>query len=221
MEGIHIKPTLDGSDTLYVPSIDEHYHSTNGAVQESAHVYIDAGLAEFQKDTINILEIGFGTGLNAYLTYRYAHRFDKEIDYTGIELYPLDSSIVSKLNYADKETDRQVFQKIHTTDWGTRMKISSVFFLTKIQRNLTHLDFFSDETFDLIYFDAFAPDKQPEMWTQDIFDFLYKHTTQDGILTTYCAKGSVRRMLQKSGYKVERLPGPPGKREMIRAIKIV
>lgn len=222
MRNIRIESTLDGSNTLYVPSIDEHYHSTNGAVQESTHVYINAGLAECQKDTVNILEIGFGTGLNAYLTLLYAQRHHKNIFYTAIELYPLDNDTISRLDYTSEKqlSEKVLFEKLHTSLWNTEEEITPFFSLSKFNYDFTLLNFSFDKTFDLIYFDAFAPDKQSEMWTQDIFDFLYENTALHGILTTYCAKGSVRRMLQKSGYEVERLPGPPGKREILRATNI-
>lgn len=221
MDNVLIEPTLDGSNTLYVPSLDEYYHSVNGAKQESLHVYINAGLAECKNDSVKVLEIGFGTGLNTYLSLLYAGHSNKNIDYTALELYPLNSEVISKLNYTEKDTfsDQALFEKLHNVLWNKKEGITDFFSLTKLQCDLTKLDFNFDHKFDIIYFDAFAPEKQPEMWTPKIFDFLYSYTSQDGILTTYCAKGLVRRMLQSSGYKVERLAGPPGKREMLRAQK--
>lgn len=221
MKDIRIEPTLDGSNTLYIPSLDEHYHSVNGAVQESTHVYINAGLAQCEKDNINILEIGFGTGLNAFLTLLYTQQYCKKINYTTIELYPLDNDTISRLNYTseNESSEKLLFEKLHTSTWNIEEEITPFFSLSKFKYDLTYPDFSFEKMFDVIYFDAFAPDKQPEMWTQDTFNFLYSYTAQGGILTTYCAKGSVRRILQSSAYRVERLPGPPGKREILRAKK--
>lgn len=219
-ERVYLEKTADGSDTLFVPALNEHYHSVNGAIQESNHVFIEAGLKQLSKDNIKILEIGFGTGLNAFLTLLYAGKNNKEIFYTGLELYPLSLDLIQQLNYTQKldESEKKLFLKMHDVAWGQSEKITNSFQLAKYKRDFSILDI-DLGIFDLIYFDAFAPDKQSEMWTQDIFDYLYQHTSEGGILTTYCAKGIVRRMLQQSGYLVERLPGPPGKREMLRATK--
>lgn len=215
---VRIETTLDGSVTLYLPDIDEHYHSVNGAMQESMHVYINAGLKECKKKCINILEVGFGTGLNAYLSLLYSKENGKKIDYTAIELFPLAEEIIHKLNYASPETfSGELFERLHTSCWNVKEQITHWFDLSKFGYDFTDLNFSFDNTFDVIYFDAFAPDKQPAMWTQDIFDFLHGITAENGILTTYCAKGSVRRMLMSSGYSVQRLPGPPGKREILQA----
>lgn len=218
---IEIETTEDGSHTLYVPSMDEHYHSVRGAMQESMHVFIDAGLCCTIKDEISILEIGFGTGLNAIMTLQKAREQQMKVHYYSFELYPLSADIIRSLNYTElmDAGDGMLYNKLHATAWNATVAITNLFDLTKLEADFSLLNTFPKRLFDLIYFDAFAPDKQPEMWTQDIFDFLYKHTEEEGILTTYCAKGSVRRMLQQSGYKVERLAGPPGKREMLRARK--
>lgn len=217
---ILIESTADGSDTLFVPSLNEHYHSVNGAIQESMHVYIESGLKQCSKEIINVLEIGFGTGLNAFLTLREANE-TKNIHYTGIELYPLSEQIISNLNYTKdlNPIEQDLFNRLHQTEWNREIEITSCFNLKKIQTDFSKLDFSLNTTIDLIYFDAFAPEKQKEMWSQNLFDFLYTYTNSGGILTTYCAKGVVRRMLQQAGYIVERLQGPPGKREMLRAIK--
>lgn len=216
-----IEPTLDGSHTLYVPQLDEHYHSVNGAMQESKHVFINAGLLYSQKGDINILEIGFGTGLNVYLTYLASVNSDKTVNYTALELYPLELSVIDRLNYVnDKRSEEgKLFSGIHMADWDSPVTISDNFTLLKQQTDFSKLELSFDKLFDVIYFDAFSPDKQPEMWTPEIFHFLYKNTAVGGVLTTYCAKGVVRRMLQSVGYEVERLAGPPGKREILRAIK--
>lgn len=219
-ERVCLEKTADGSDTLFVPALNEHYHSVNGAVQESTHVFIEAGLNRFGKDDISILEIGFGTGLNALLTLLNAREHSKRITYKGLELYPLSIDLIKQLNYTahlDEEANN-LFLKMHSVEWEKPEKITEYFVLTKSKIDFTSLE--SDlGSFDLIYFDAFAPDKQSEMWTQYLFDYLYNHTNVGGILTTYCAKGVVRRMLQQAGYLVERLPGPPGKREMLRATR--
>ncbi len=217
-----IQLTADGSHTLFIPELDEHYHSVNGAIQESKHVFIDAGLHQVEKEKINILEIGFGTGLNTFLTLLDTLSSGKRIDYITLEAYPLKDSITEKLNYSShfSDIDKNLFTDLHSAEWEKETIITSSFFLTKIEADFTIFDFSRFEhTFDLIYFDAFAPDKQPQMWTQPLFDKLYRVTAESGILTTYCAKGAVRRMLQQAGYRVERLPGPPGKREMLRAVK--
>lgn len=213
--------TADGSHTLFVPSLNEHYHSVNGAVQESAHIFIDAGLRYSTKQETRIFEVGFGTGLNAFLTLMELNNSDRTINYTTIEAYPLPSSIIQKLNYADKytEEDRRLFYKLHEAEWGQETQIKQGFYLTKLEADFTFFDFSSINNIDIIYFDAFAPDKQPNMWSQEIFDKLYTASSYKGILVTYCAKGNVRRMMQQAGYTVERLPGPPGKREMLRATK--
>lgn len=216
-----IELTADGSHTLFVPELDEHYHSVNGAIQESKHVFIDAGLHHCQKDSIRIFEVGFGTGLNALLTLLDSQQSGKVIYYTTIEAYPLPICIIDQLNYAQShDTSYQMnYKKMHTIDWGRTEQIMHDFYLTKIESDFTQFDFAEINKIDLIYFDAFAPDKQADMWTQNLFDKLYGILNQDGILVTYCAKGVVRRMLQQAGFTTERLPGPPGKREMLRATK--
>ena len=212
--------TLDGSYTLYVPEIDEHYHSINGAIQESNHIFINAGLKKCAKDTIHVLEVGFGTGLNAFLTMLEAEKSAKNILFTTIELYPIDENKVKSLNYAEqiltaKSSD---FEKLHTANWDEKVQLTTHFTLEKIQADFTKYDF-CEEKFDVIYFDAFSPEKQPEMWSENIFSNLY-NASNNAILTTYCSKGMVRRAMQKAGFWVERIPGPPGKREMIRCIKV-
>lgn len=219
-----IEITSDGSHTLFVPELEEHYHSINGAVQESRHVFIETGLFHFikqKKTVINIFEVGFGTGLNAFLTLINAPR-DFVVNYVSIEAYPLPMCIVTDLNYADNynEEEQFLFKKLHEVEWGSMQAITPSFNLTKIEADFTKY-LFTDlqQGIDITYFDAFAPDKQPEMWNQDFFNSLYESTNQKGILVTYCAKGVVRRMMQQAGYTTERLPGPPGKREMLRATK--
>lgn len=221
---VQIESTADGSHTLFVPSLNEHYHSVNGAKQESEHIYINAGLLHSSKENLNVLEIGFGTGLNTYLTLLTGEKTAKYINYISLELYPLPMGVVNQLNYVeDSEAKfRNLFIELHKCQWNRKNEITPSFYLTKIQTDFSqlHLPVNPDVRFDVIYFDAFAPEKQPAMWSQKIFDFLYKKTNTEGILTTYCAKGAVRRMLQQAGYHIERLSGPTGKREILRAMKL-
>lgn len=211
--------TADGSHTLFIPEIEEHYHSINGAIQESRHVFINAGWKQILKEEIRILEIGFGTGLNAFLTLLETLGTTKKVIYYSVELYPLERNLIEALNYPEIICpDKQaLFYALHHAPWNCLTPITSTFAIDKIKGDSNTCEL--PKAIDLVYFDAFAPDKQPEMWNQEIFDKLYAHTTPRGILTTYCAKGSVRRMMQAAGYVAERIPGPPGKREMLRASK--
>ena len=219
-----VEQTADGSATLYVPQLDEHYHSVKGARTESQHIFVDMGLKATSVQAPQILEVGFGTGLNALLTLEAANLLNKQVHYMGVELYPLKWSEIDALGYS-KSAD---FEKIHAAPWGEETIIKDNFTLIKLEADINEM--FCEATnnkridlnnrFDLIYFDAFAPEKQPEMWSQELFNALYKALRVKGILTTYCAKGVVRRMLQAAGFVVERLPGPPGgKREILRATK--
>lgn len=217
---IRFVTTADGSHTLYHTSLDEHYHSVHGAVQESQHVFINAGLKAVHESIspIKILEIGLGTGLNAFLTYLSAG--DKLIEYTAIEAFPLEEETLSNLNYLTilkAEEQKSIFQNIHRAEWNVPVMLSEKFSLHKIKAKLQ--DVTLDTEFDLIYFDAFAPRVQPEMWTKDIFDQLFSATKPNGFLVTYCAKGEVKRNMKAAGFVVETLQGPPGKREMTKAIK--
>jgi len=208
--------TADGSHTLYVPDMDETYHSVYGAVQESEFVFIEQGLRACRKEAIRLLEIGFGTGLNALLTALEAGRKKKIIHYTALERYPVSEQNTCLLNYpALLETDGEMFAKIHHSPWNMDVKINPFFVLHKINADFTTCAL--PGMYDVIYFDAFSPEKQPEMWREDGFAKIFKHCNQNAVLTTYCAKGTVRRALQKVGFQVERLPGPPGKREILRA----
>ncbi|MCC8096478.1 MAG: tRNA (5-methylaminomethyl-2-thiouridine)(34)-methyltransferase MnmD [Tannerellaceae bacterium] len=210
--------TADGSHTLFVPAMDEHYHSVNGAVQESQHVFIEAGLKQLDRNPIRIFEVGFGTGLNAFLTLLETGH--TAVEYFSIEQYPLEEKLIHALNYGELVLSgkKDLFLSLHQAAWNISVPITDSFTLHKMygDSNTASLP----GQIDLVYFDAFAPDKQPDMWNQEIFNKLYKQMTSGGILTTYCAKGVVRRMLQASGFSVERIPGPPGKREMLRATKI-
>jgi len=208
--------TADKSPTLYLPELDEHYHSVNGARQESLHIFINAGLKQLKKDKINILEIGFGTGLNAILTFLNAKNTKQNIYYEAIEKFPLSADIIKDL-LADNFPEKEIAEEIHRTDWEKAITISDNFILKKIKIDLT--DYVPEKNFDLIYFDAFSPDKQPKLWTEKIFTKLCKATNKNGILVTYSAKGTVKQALRNAGYFVKRLPGPAGKRHMVQAIK--
>lgn len=217
-----VEVTEDGSHTLFVPELNEHYHSTHGAIQESRWVYIDAGLARCRKPSINILEVGFGTGLNAFLAMLEAERRGVPVFYTSIEKYPLPLAEVQMLNYAALAAPGMdgFFQALHRSPWNEPCRITPHFTLYKMAGDATDSSAYPHGIFhDVVFFDAFAPEKQPQMWTPDIFENLYAVSAKGGIVTTYCAKGEVRRMLQRAGFSVERLPGPPGKREMLRGEK--
>ena len=217
--------TEDGSHSLFVPHLNEHYHSTHGAIQESLHVYIDAGFRACSNKQINVLEIGFGTGLNAFLTLLEAAKNNISVNYTSLERFPLDIDIVKQLNYPqqlDEVSKANLFNELHKAVWNETVEIIPEFTLHKIETDFSNPDNLTTYShFDVIYFDAFAPEKQPEMWTQQIFDKLFSLCNINAVITTYCAKGSVRRMLEAAGFTVERLPGPPGKREILRGRKKV
>lgn len=237
-----IERTEDGSVTLFVPELNEHYHSVKGARTESQHIFIDMGLKASAAPRPRILEIGFGTGLNALLTLETAEQEQKAVCYTGIELYPLSWEEADALHYSDNP----LFRELHTSAWEKEVNITPYFTLHKIQGDIKTLRVENGELkiavrhnnphnapacpplaasgvsvgFDVVYFDAFAPEKQPEMWSEELFRNIYAGMNANGILTTYCAKGAVRRLLQSVGFTVERLPGPPGgKREILRASK--
>ena len=210
--------TEDGSNTLYMEEIDECYHSTHGAVQESQHIFIEAGLKAFlSENAVHVLEIGFGTGLNAYLTMLEAEKNKKTVHYTTLELYPLPVDEALLLNYPEiLREDRKLFEKIHRSPWDEDVDVTSFFTLHKIMADFTKYEI--QRLYDVIYFDAFSPEKQPEMWVEDGFRKIYEHSVNGAVMTTYCAKGSVRRAMQSAGFIIERLPGPPGKREILRGV---
>ena len=216
-----IVKTRDGSKTLFVPEFDETYHSVNGAIQESLHVFIRSGLKfKTELNDINVLEVGFGTGLNALLSFIDSEETNRNIKYTSLESYPLKWDLLSKLNYIDLIFNGKYFatyKKMHTCDWESFYILSSFFTLRKQNVKLQDVSF--DNEFDVIYFDAFAPRVQPELWTERIFTSMYMALKPGGVLVTYCAKGSVKRTLIRAGFDLQSIPGPPGKREMSRGIK--
>lgn len=217
---IQIEQTADGSQTLFVPELNEHYHSVKGALTESEHIFIRMGLKHSSVEAPHVLEIGFGTGLNAFLTLLTADTDQRNIHYTTLERYPVTPALIEQLTYPELicPERKDDFQALHQAAWNTDVQLTPYFTLHKVETDFTSYTF--PATYDVIYFDAFAPEKQPEMWTQSLFDTLCQQLNPQGILTTYCAKGAVRRMLQAAGFTVERLPGPPGgKREILRATK--
>ena len=215
-----LRLTEDGSHTFFVPAIDECYHSTHGAVQESRHIFIEAALKQCEKSVIRVLEIGFGTGLNAFLTLVEAERSGKQIHYTSLEKYPIAIEKALPLNYPEEVDleNRVAFELMHSSPWNCEVQISPYLSLTKIHADFTEYEF--SEMYDVVYFDAFSPEKQPEMWTEERFKTIFLHCNDGAILTTYCAKGMVRRAMQSAGFVVERLAGPPGKREILRSLKV-
>jgi len=212
--------TEGGSHTIFVPELGEHYHSVHGAIQESEHIFIKCGLRSSNADPLNIFEAGFGTGLNAFLTAIEASIQKRRIIYTSIDKYPLPGSVTGKLNYKEffPPGYGYLFDMIHSAQWDRIENINDYFTLNKTKCDLARYE--AAGKFDLIYFDAFGPDKQPEIWTDDIFRKISEMSARDGILVTYSAKGSVRRSLRGAGFDVSLLPGPPGKRHIIRAVKI-
>jgi tRNA U34 5-methylaminomethyl-2-thiouridine-forming methyltransferase MnmC len=211
--------TADGSHTLFVKELNEHYHSVHGAIQESSIIYIQNGYKFCTADPVNIFEVGFGTGLNALLTAIQSRNEKRTINYTSIEKFPLPENIIMSLNhflYAG-ENGKNVFNSIHSAKWNDATRIHGNFFLKKITGDIT-VDRI-EGIFDLVYFDAFGPGKQPEMWTKEVFGKIAETTRKNGVLVTYSCKGEVKRILRSCGFDVFLLPGPPGKRQMIRAIK--
>ncbi len=220
---ISIILTSDHSHTLYSEKFKATYHSIHGAVQESMHVFIKHGLQyqlqEKFSNQLSVLEVGFGTGLNTFLTYINTKDVDVMINYHTIDAYPIALSDALKLNYASDflRTDKYYFEKIHLQDWNTSTKLTDKFCLTKHLCLLERFDV--NEKFDLIYFDAFSPVEQPELWTESIFKKMYDLLNLNGVLVTYCAQGQMKRNMKRVGFSLESLPGPPGKREMTRVIK--
>lgn len=209
--------TSDGSTTIHLPEWDEQYHSKHGAIQEAYHVFIKSGLETIEKKEISILEIGFGTGLNCLITFLESQ---KSINYVGVEAYPITGKEIKSLNYVSTlKAEKQAihFNKMHSCSWEVKHQITSNFSLLKQQKKFKEIK--DEDTYNLIYFDAFGARVQPELWTEEIFNKMFISLKNDGVLVTYSAKGSVRRAMQKVGFIVERLPGPPGKREMLRGTK--
>jgi tRNA U34 5-methylaminomethyl-2-thiouridine-forming methyltransferase MnmC len=220
--------TGDGSESLFVPSLNEHYHSSFGAIQESRYIFIERGFDHLVETNgfrgcpvLQVLEVGFGTGLNALLTQTAAERRGIRVHYTAIEPFPLEAATWQQLNYprimgsADYSS---LFAKLHQAGWNRPEEISEHFILEKIKTGLQEF-IPGNGRYHLVYFDAFGPDVQPELWTAELFGRLHEGLAPGGILVTYSVKGTVVRALKKAGFAVEKLAGPPGKRHILRALK--
>ncbi len=214
--------TDDGSTTIRIPDWDENYHSTHGAIQEAKHVFIKNGLDIFKnQDSISILEIGFGTGLNAFITFLETLNKEK-VNYVGVEAYPISTEEIAQMNYVTELQATQyqaVFDKMHSCDWESQQNITDNFILTK--RKQFFQDIEDKEQYDLIYFDAFGFPLQPELWSEAIFKKMYEALLPKGTLVTYACRSSIKNAMLSVGFSIEKLPGAPGKREMLRATKNV
>lgn len=213
--------THDGSTTIQIKDWDECYHSKFGAIQEAQHVFIKNGLSLFQNKPVSILEIGFGTGLNAFISFLESKKLGITVDYVGVEAFPISEEEIKNMNYVSKldaEKERSVFEKMHHCAWEEKLRLDSEFSLTK--RNQFFNEITDVEKFDLIYFDAFGYRVQPELWTLEIFQIMFKALKSDGVLVTYAARSVIKKNMIAAGFTVEKLPGPPGKREMFRAFKL-
>jgi tRNA U34 5-methylaminomethyl-2-thiouridine-forming methyltransferase MnmC len=212
--------TQDGSTTIHLEEWNESYHSKHGAIQEAKHVFIKNGLSLFKDKTLSILEIGFGTGLNAFISFLEAQSMGQNINYVGVEAYPVAAEEILSMNYVDElNAQRQlaVFEQMHQGNWGEKIELSDRFSLTKRKQFFQDIDDVAQ--FDLIYFDAFGYRVQPELWSTEIFKKMYDALKENGVLVTYAARGVVKRSMIEVGFRVEKLEGPPGKREMFRAFK--
>ncbi|MBY0487946.1 MAG: tRNA (5-methylaminomethyl-2-thiouridine)(34)-methyltransferase MnmD [Flavobacteriaceae bacterium] len=224
-----ILTTQDGSTTIHLPDWDESYHSKHGAIQEAYHVFIKSGFSLFaepdrkslnEEKSISILEIGFGTGLNAFITYLEAQKNNQDINYVGVEAYPIAVDEALQMNYVsqlDATDESLIFNKMHETVWEEKQTLSSTFSLTKRKQFFQDID--DVNAFDLIYFDAFGFRVQPELWSLEVFQKMFQAMKSGGVLVTYACRSSIKKAMLESGFTVEKLPGAPGKREMLRAIK--
>ena len=220
-----IRTTSDGSKTLYISELDENYHSHHGALQEATHVFIKNGLHLINNCEINILELGFGTGLNVLVTINEFLKNDKNhiINYFTLEKYPVKESEVLDLKYDeffDHPKSREIYLKIHACNWNEMVEIIPGFNLKKKNCDFFDLEKIEMPKINLVYFDCFGARVQPDLWEKPLFEMVSNKMEKEGLLTTYSSKGSVRRILQDLNFKVEKKAGPPGKREMINAIKL-
>jgi len=212
--------TSDGSKTIYLPELDETYHSSHGAVQEAKHVFIQNGLDAFADKDIAVFEMGFGTGLNALLSFIQAENNTTSIHYTGIEAYPVATDIALQMDYCQLvgEEHSAKFEQLHTVNWDEKIQLSDQFSFKKVHQKIE--DYTPElDSFDIVFYDAFGPRAQETMWVPTILQKMYDMLKLGGFLVTYCAKGQVKRDLKALGFEIEALPGPPGKREMTRAWK--
>jgi tRNA U34 5-methylaminomethyl-2-thiouridine-forming methyltransferase MnmC len=216
----NIIKTRDGSTTIHIEDWDECYHSRFGAIQEAQHVFIKKGLSLFENKSVSILEIGFGTGLNAFITFLEYPKFNQKINYVGVEAYPVASEEAASMNYVaelNAENQRSIFEKLHQCNWEESNMLNEDFVFTKRKQFFADID--DVEKFDLIYFDAFGYDVQPELWSTSIFKKMFDALKSKGVLVTYAARGVIKRNMIEAGFTVEKHEGAPGKREMFRAIK--
>jgi len=224
MEDSNLFITDDGSHSIYSEKYGVSYHSKYGAIEETQHVFINAALRfkAVTKQNISILEIGFGTGLNVFATFIEAIKRNLKIKYTAVEAYPISIQQAEQLNYSDligSEENADLFLKLHQMPWNIPFQLNDQFVFEKVLKKFEEIDY--KNQFDIIYFDAFAPNAQPELWDDKMLEKMFEALLPEGILVTYCAKGSVKRSLKRVGFTIEALPGPTGKREMTRAMKIV
>jgi len=213
--------TNDGSTTIHLPEWEESYHSKHGAIQEAYHVFIKNGLNLFEGKSVSVLEIGFGTGLNAFITLLESQKSNQLVEYVGVEAYPVRLEEVRQLNYPNELNANEfadIFLEMHQGNWENKMALSHLFSLTKREQRFE--DIIDQAAFDLIYFDAFGFRVQPELWSTNIFQKMYAALKPNGVLVTYACRTSIKNAMIESGFKVEKLPGAPGKREMLRARKI-
>jgi tRNA U34 5-methylaminomethyl-2-thiouridine-forming methyltransferase MnmC len=225
VNGLKVIETRDGSHSLLNESLNETYHSTHGAIQESKHVFIKNGLdfllARNRNQEISVLEIGFGTGLNALLTLQESVEQKIKLHYTTVEAFPVALEFVDQLNYSQQLSfDPMHFRELHHADWNKTVSITPTFDIEKREGTVQEMNL-EDDAYDLVLFDAFAPNKQPEMWEKPLLEKIFKAMKKDAVFVTYCAKGQLKRDLKSIGLKVETLPGPPGKREMVRGLKLI
>lgn len=212
--------TADGSTTIHLPEWNESYHSKNGAIQEAYHVFIKSGFSLFERKPISILEIGFGTGLNAFITYLDAKKENQVINYVGVEAHPVILEEVLQMNYVaelDAANELYIFEQMHTSAWENKVMISDSFSLTKRKQLFEDID--DENAYDLIYFDAFGYRVQPELWSLEIFNKMFKAMKSGGVLVTYACRSSIKNAMLDAGFTIEKLPGAQGKREMLRAKK--
>ncbi len=212
--------TNDGSTSIRLEELDESYHSKHGAIQEAYHVFIKNGLSLFKGTSVSVLEIGFGTGLNALITLKEAQNFQQTINYVGVEAYPVSFDMAMQMNYVqqlEQEDLKSSFELMHQSDWGKRVSITPNFHLTKEKKLFQEIDY--ENQFDLIYFDAFGFRVQPELWSVEVFQIMYNAMKRGGVLVTYACRTSIKNAMKECGFTVEKLPGAPGKREMLRAFK--
>lgn len=213
--------TNDGSTTIHLPELNESYHSKHGAIQEAYHVFIKNGLSLFEGKSVSILEIGFGTGLNSFITYLEAKKSNQIIDYVGVEAYPVVVEEALQMNYVKELNANQeaaIFKDMHEANWEEKKAISDDFSLTKRQQLFQDIN--DEDAYNLIYFDAFGFRVQPELWSLEVFQKMYNALKINGVIVTYACRSSIKNAMIECGFKVEKLPGAPGKREMLRAKKI-